>query len=584
MNRLMVLAARARLEEAMPLAEAILKVEPGMPPGPRAKRKMLLASVFTAAGDSDRAQGLLDEGLALCPSNFPPPVEWVWAQAQLWNRAHRHADVVRVCAAHCQAETQGQLAEADMPEDLVRLHNEATIAYEALGDHAAALASQRALIVAERELVSAAARARRTTLQIQYELDSAQRDRDEAQRREQTSALEQARLGELNSALRAANEAKTRFLAAASHDLRQPVQALAMYMAALKLEGESPQRHGLMLRMDQSLHALSSMFDVLLDVSRLDAGMVKVHRRWFRLDELLTRLVDEHLLRAEERRLKLRLHLPRAIHSPATHSDAVLLERCLRNLIDNALKYTVRGGVVVRLRAMPGSVNGIADDLADDSAMGWRIEVRDTGPGLAPELHEQVFEEFFQVGNEERDRAKGLGLGLAIVRRMTGLLGHRLHLSSRPGRGCCFSIDLPRVELPAPDRRPAAPTDAAQRALGVIVIDDDAQVRDSLAALLERWGHRVIQGASADDVLLAWRLAGRQAVDAAIVDLRLRGGATGLEMIQQLRRELRPALPALVVTGDIAPQRLQQLSDAAQDWLPKPLAPMRLRSWLGSLD
>ena len=588
MNRLMVLAARARLEEAMPLAEAILKVEPGMPPGPRAKRKMLLASVFTAAGDSDRAQALLDEGLALCPSNFIPPVEWVWAQAQLWNRARRHADVVRICAAHCQAETQGQLAEADMPEDPVRLHNEATIAYEALGDHAAALASQRALIVAERELVSAAARARRTTLQIQYELDSAQRDRDEAQRREQTSALEQARLGELNSALRAANEAKTRFLAAASHDLRQPVQALAMYMAALKLEGESPQRHGLMLRMDQSLHALSSMFDVLLDVSRLDAGMVRVHRGVVRLDELLARLVDEHLLRSEERRLKLRLRLPLAVSSPTTHSDAVLLERCLRNLIDNALKYTVRGGVVVRLRAMPDKANDLANDLASDlpnvCANGWRIEVRDTGPGLAPELHEQVFEEFFQVGNEERDRAKGLGLGLSIVRRMTGLLGHRLRLSSRPGQGCCFSIDLPRVELPAPGGRPAAPTDAAQRALGLIVIDDDAQVRDSLAALLERWGHRVTQGASADDALRTWRHNGRPAVDAAIVDLRLRGGATGLEMIQQLRRELQPALPALVVTGDIAPQRLQQLSDAAQDWLPKPLAPMRLRSWLGSLD
>ena len=586
MNRLMVLAEQARFDEALPLAETILIAEPGMPPGPRAKRKMLLASVFGYAGDAERAQRLLDEGLKLCPPNTPPPVEWVWTQAHLWNRAQRHADVSRICDDHLQSAAEGQLVDVAMPEDLMRLHNEATIAHEALGNHAAALASQRAMIVAERELVSAAARARRTTLQIQYELDSAQRDRDEAQRREHSSALEQARLGELNSALRAANEAKTRFLASASHDLRQPVQALTMYMAALKLEGESQQRHGLMNRMDQSLHALSSMFDVLLDVSRLDAGLVNVHRGVVRLDELLARLVDEHLLRAEERRLKLRLRLPSVVHSLATHSDAVLLERCLRNLIDNALKYTVRGGVVVRLRAMPGSGNDSASDGASDSATdsanGWRIEVRDTGPGIAPELQEQVFEEFFQVGNEERDRAKGLGLGLAIVRRMTGLLGHRMSLGSRLDRGCCFSIDLPRVELPAPGARPAGPTDTTQRALGLIVIDDDAQVRDSLAALLERWGHRVMQGASADDVLRAWQRSGRPAVDAAIVDLRLRGGATGLEMIQQLRHELRPALPALVVTGDIAPLRLQQLSDAAQDWLPKPLAPMRLRSWLGA--
>ena len=291
-----------------------------------------------------------------------------------------------------------------------------------------------------------------------------------------------------------------------------------------------------------------------------------------RLDELLARLVDEHRLRATERGLQLRLRLPEGISAPAASGvDAVLLERCLRNLIDNALKYTLHGGVLVCARAVPQN-NRL-----------WRIEVRDTGPGIAPDLQEQVFEEFFQVGNEERDRAKGLGLGLAIVRRMASLLDHRLSLWSLPGRGCRFSIEVPRAELPASAEPMLAARDKAPLALGLIVIDDDAQVRDSLAALLERWGHQVMQGASADEALRAWQYCGRPTVHAAIVDLRLRAGTSGLAMIEQLRGQIQPRLPALVVTGDIAPQRLQQLRDAAQDWLPKPLAPMRLRSWLNRL-
>ncbi len=580
-NRLMVLTHQGRFAEALLLAGTIVNAEPGLPPAMRSKRKLLLAHAYSSAGRFDHAQRFLDEGLALSRKSAAPPVEWVWIQARIWNHAKRHAEALRVCQAHFDAAAAGTLADMPAPEDLVRLHSEATIAHEALGDLAGALRSQRAMIAAERELVSAAARARRTTLQVQFELDSAQRDRDDAQRREQAAEREQARLAELNTALHAANEAKTRFLAAASHDLRQPVQALTMYMAALKLETEAGQRDRLTERMEQSLHALSGLFDVLLDVSRLDAGQVTPNPAPLRLDGLLERLVDEHRLRAHERGLGLRLRLPAAGADagapPVTVSDAVLLERCLRNLIDNALKYTARGGLVVRLKA--------AGTRAEATAPAWRIEVRDTGAGIAPELQQQVFEEFFQVGNEERDRAKGLGLGLSIVRRVALLLGHPLGLRSAPGRGSCFWIDVPQLHGPAADA--AGPESHAAKAgvatLTLAVIDDDAHVRDSLGALLQRWGHRVFPGADADGALAAWQRGGRPRLDGALVDLRLHGGASGLETIAQLRRRVAARLPALVITGDTAPDRLARLKAADQPWLPKPVMPMRLRSWLNGL-
>ena len=203
-----------------------------------------------------------------------------------------------------------------------------------------------------------------------------------------------------------------------------------MYMAALQREPSAAARSDLMLRMNQSLQALGGMFDVLLDVSRLDAGLVPVNAAPLRLDTLLERLVDEHRLPAHERGLALRLRLPRE-SAAAGESDAVLLEGCLRNLLDNALKYTPRGGVVVRLRALTASNQ-------------WRIEVRDTGPGIAPAMLALVFHEFFQIGNEERDRSKGLGLGLSIVKRTAALLGHPLGLESRPARGSCFHLAVPR--------------------------------------------------------------------------------------------------------------------------------------------
>jgi len=557
-NRTGVLSGLGRHDDAVAMVDALIAREPQFPSRHREGRHGIYALALARAGQFERAQAQLELARAGAPRDAVDSSGRVWIQAMVFNRTGRPGEALARLTPYLQ-DDEKQFVGGEFPVDRAHLFAEAALACEALGDIAAALKHERRAAAAREQAAAQAAHARRLTLQIDFELDAAHRARDQATR-------EQQRLAELNAQLEAANAAKTRFLAAASHDLRQPVQALAMYMAALQREPSATVRHDLMARMNQSLQSLGSLFDVLLDVSRLDAGLVPVHVAPLALDALLRRLVDEHRLPAEQRGLQVRLRLPS--EAAATASDAVLLEGCLRNLLDNALKYTPQGGVVVRLRA---------------TANGWRVEVRDTGIGIDAASQAQVFQEFYQVGNEERDRSKGLGLGLAIVKRTAALLGHPLGLRSRAGRGSCFHIELPRSDALPADAAAGVGDADMQAALGLVVIDDDAQVRDSLAALLERWGHQVVQGGDAAEALLHWRALGQPMLDAAIVDLRLRAGRSGLQAIVDLRTGLGHALPALVVTGDIAPDRLRRLADAGQPWLPKPLMPMRLRSWLQAL-
>ena len=530
-------------------------------PRQRAMRFYSYAAVYALAGRYHEAQGCLDVGTLAHIAGYTPETDAVCAKVMILNEAQRWSDSLTIVREYL-ARGGSPLRKLDYPRDQEILHSQAARACEALGDLRGALEYERNASKARSEAHRQASDARRLSLQIEFELDAAHSRRDAA-------IQEQARLAELNHALSQANLAKTRFLAAASHDLRQPVQALTMYMSALGREPSAQSRRDLLARMNASLKALGSMFDVLLDVSRLDAGAVPVEVAIVPLDELVRRLVDEYSLPATQRRLQLRLHLAPGAAAAATTSDAVLLEGVLRNLLDNALKYTAEGGVVMRVRPWHGGLK-------------WRIEVRDTGPGIAPEHHELVFQEFFQVGNEERDRAKGLGLGLSIVRRTAALLGHPLGLRSRPGRGSCFHIDVPCTG-------PIAQVDAALTevnmsvALRLALIDDDAAVRDSLATVLQGWGHRVLQGADSDAVVQQWQALGQPHMAGAIVDMRLRGQRTGLQAIAALREQMNAALPALVITGDIAPDRLRTLAQAGQPCLHKPVMPMRLRSWLQGL-
>ena len=277
-----------------------------------------------------------------------------------------------------------------------------------------------------------------------------------------------------------ASQAKSRFLAAASHDLRQPVHALSLFVGALgqrPLDGESRRLVG---HVQGAVDSMGTMFNALLDVSQLDAGMVAVHERVLALRPLLQRIATDEGALARQKGLRLRLNAPEL----AVRCDPVLLERVLRNLVSNAVHYTDRGGVLISARLRGGAV---------------QLRVIDTGIGIAPERQAEVFQEFVQLHNPERDRAKGLGLGLAIVRRLVDLLGVPLTLQSVPGRGTVFTLRLPAAALaaaePDTDVQPAAPPAAAAPGDLVLVVDDDAQIRSAMADLLAGWGLRVIAAA-----------------------------------------------------------------------------------------
>ncbi len=554
MNRLSTLLTLERHDEAAAAARALRPQMAQMHPRNRETGWLLLARAHLHGGDTAGAGTQLQQAEA--DRQVDHRLEWTVAAAELALAEGDAARAAGLCEGFLAARAAAPHARA--PGALRLLHRAAAAAHEQLGDAAAALRHARAEHALFVQVTGRGAQARRLTLEIEHQLDRERWHRAQAE-------AERARLDNLNHALEAANAAKTRFLAAASHDLRQPVQALALNMAALEHERVSPAQGQLVQRMARSLDALVQMFDVLLDISRLDAGAVGAELRPLALPALLRRLVDEHAAAAAARGLALRLRLPAG--DAAGLTDPVLLERCLRNLLDNALKYTPRGGVLLALRPWRGD---------------WRIEVVDSGIGMPPAVLAQAFDEFFQADNPERDRARGLGLGLAIVQRLVRLMGHPFALHSRPDRGTRAVLTLPRHAAAAPP--PAAVATApAPAALCLAVIDDDADVRDGLVALLERWGHRVLHGADDEAVLVAWHGAGRPPVQALVCDLRLRGTRTGVQAVAALRATWGAATPALVVTGDVAPDRLQLLRASGLPWLPKPVMPMRLRSWLAGV-
>jgi signal transduction histidine kinase/CheY-like chemotaxis protein len=365
-----------------------------------------------------------------------------------------------------------------------------------------------------------------------------------------------------------ANRAKSTFLAAASHDLRQPVHALGLYMAALADEELNVGQHDLVRHMKSSLQSLQTMFNALLDVSRMDAGAVIPRQRAFDLEPMLHRLAEEFAPLAADKGLRLSVRVAPAPPQLHAWSDPMLLERILRNLLGNAVKYTDAGGVLLSCRLRGGA-----------ATRRWRVEVWDTGHGIAEADHERVFDEFFQIGNPERDRAGGLGLGLSIVRRMSELLRHRLELRSVLGQGTRFVLDLPCTD-DAP-RRDAPEAGAESIAgLGVAVVEDDPEVRDSMRTLLEHWGCRVVAGAGVDEVLQCTGTAGAGPLHAIVADYRLRQGRNGVDAIHELRAACGRALPALIVSGDSGPERLALMQASGFDCLSKPVAPARLHSWL----
>lgn len=370
--------------------------------------------------------------------------------------------------------------------------------------------------------------------------------------------LEQTRAA--RDAAETANRAKTRFLAAASHDLRQPLHALGLFAARLSDRARDPEDAALVQRISTSVASLESLFSALLDISRLEAGVVAADARAMALDPLFERIANDFAPEAIEKGLRFAVVPTRC----TVRSDPVLLERILRNLVANALRYTSEGGVVVGARRRPGQVS---------------IEVWDSGPGIAPEHLDRVFEEFYQVGNPERDRSRGLGLGLAIVRRLAKLLGHEVDVASRPGRGSVFRLRV--AAAPAAEIAPVevAPPPRADPLAGrrVLVIDDEEPVREGMRQTLVAWRCTPVLAADADAAVAA--CAGI-APDAMVVDYRLPLGRSGVDAIAAVRAALGRDVPAIVVSGESTSDQIARIRDGGFTLLSKPVAPAKLRAAL----
>ncbi|WP_296385475.1 ATP-binding protein [Reyranella sp.] len=356
----------------------------------------------------------------------------------------------------------------------------------------------------------------------------------------------------------AANQAKTRFLAAASHDLRQPLHALGLFtatLAALARKGDvrRTEAQSLAGRLQAVIGSLGGLLHGLIDVSRLDAGLVPVERRPLALGQLISGLGEEFAVQARDRDISLRVVTSHAW----VDSDPALLKRILDNFLSNALRYAPGGRVLIGCRRRGDSIE---------------IQVVDTGPGIPADQLEAVFEEFTQLHNPHRDRQQGLGLGLAIVRRLADLLGHAVTLRSTPGRGSTFAVRVP-LAAPAAAVRMAGPEPEASGALGIMVVDDDLQGLEGIAALLSAWGYRAYVAPSVEELCRRHDRAGTPSVHLIIADYRLAGGLTGLNAIQQTIAHLGYRVPALIVTGDTSPERLRELAASGHAVLHKPLAP-----------
>lgn len=378
---------------------------------------------------------------------------------------------------------------------------------------------------------------------------------DITERKRTTSALEEAKLE-----AERANAAKSRFLAAASHDLRQPLQALALLKDFLAPNVTGERAAELMARFDKTLGALSGMLDVLLNISQIEAGAVQPEPVVFPVGEMLERLHGEFLAVTEARDLALRF-MPSAAW---VKSDPRLLEQMVRNLLGNAVKYTRTGRILLGCRRRGNTL---------------RIEVWDTGIGIEASQLESIFEEFRQVDNPARESGLGLGLGLSIVRRLGRLLRHPVDVRSVPGRGSVFAITVPLREgathLPPPppeDPAPEPAPDPITRPSAIMVVEDDPDLLDLVAQLLRESGHMV---SCAPDAAEALRLVAGGAIrpDILLTDYNLPAGQSGIDLLVALRVRLQRPLPAIVLTGDISTAARTAIADADCIHLKKPVNP-----------
>ena len=388
--------------------------------------------------------------------------------------------------------------------------------------------------------------------------------RDDLERRVAAATSE---LREKKDEAEAATRAKSRFLAAASHDLRQPTHALGMFVARLAQLPHDAGSAQLVAHLEASVRAMQDLLDSLLDISKLDAGAVPVLRRPVPLQAVLNQVRDALDQPALQKGLRLRVR-----PSPVwVISDPALLYRIVLNLVSNAICYTPRGSVLLAARV---SANG---QLV-------RLQVRDSGIGIAPEHQAHVFLEFFQLHNPQRDRTQGLGLGLNIVQRTAGLLQAPLSLRSGLGCGSCFSVELPVVPAPVAGAAEPASDLAAPGSLSglaVLVVEDDALAREALGSLLQSWGCQVRSANGLDAALAELDRGGP--VQVIVSDYRLRDGENGIDLVQCLRERSGSAIAACLMSGDTDVALIVRARAAGLTLLHKPVRPAKLRSLIRRL-
>jgi signal transduction histidine kinase len=363
--------------------------------------------------------------------------------------------------------------------------------------------------------------------------------------------------------LELANLAKSRFLAAASHDLRQPLQALGMFVDQLRDQMKTAEGGRLVERIDVAVGAMNELFNALLDISKLDAGVLSTNITAIPIARLLKRIEDTFSGAAREKGLSLRI----VSSGVWIRSDVILLERVLLNLVSNAVRYTSSGGIVVGCRRRGQLIC---------------IEVCDTGPGIPEDQRRNIFGEFYRIS--KGDVHGGLGLGLAIVERLCKLLDHPIELTSVVGKGSRFSVAVPLAPAQSEFAEPQAVVSIAPDVLRgklVVMIDDDPLVLDSIGGQLRKWGCRVVAADTFDSALVSLGEQGHP--DLIISDYRLANGQSGITTIARLRAALGTNIPAFLLSGDTAPERLREARTSGHHLLHKPVRPMRLRAMVSQL-
>ncbi|EDY87125.1 periplasmic Sensor Hybrid Histidine Kinase [gamma proteobacterium HTCC5015] len=363
------------------------------------------------------------------------------------------------------------------------------------------------------------------------------------------------------AAMNQANAAKARFLSAASHDIRQPLQAINLFVSAIESNARNSNNGHLFDNLNNSVSGVSTLLNHLLEITTLDEGGIQAHKKNMDLKDMLTQLHQRFNGMAKEKGLTLELLTKDA----AVHSDPELLERILSNLIVNAIKHTDSGSVVIRSRRVDTAIE---------------VSIEDTGPGIPESEQEGIFEAFYQLNNPQRDRSKGSGLGLAIVKGFCDLLAHPIWLESEVGQGSRFYLKLPLANENVSEQRSAAEPTITPWQLDnthVLVLDDDRAILEGMNTVLEKWGCHSQCAESLDQAL---KLCETQTPDIIISDFNLSGDQNGLTSIEALRKQCNRNIPAVIISGELNHPELEQAKQTGWMVLSKPVKPGELRTAL----